>query len=131
MKGLIIKEQWLNKILHENKTLEIRNNNTKNTNEEIYLLESNTHKIKAIAIIKNTIKLNKNNWEVLKSKHQVNISFEALLNIYNNPYAWNIEVIKELKENITYEHLKGCVIWVDNLQNYNNILNNYLPDYNF
>lgn len=131
MKGLIIKEEWIDKILYNNKTLEIRNNSTTIINKEIYLLESGTQKIKAIAKIKKCIPLNKTIWEEEKNNHQVNISFEALLNIYKNPYAWQIEIIKIIDIELFYEHKKGCIIWIDNIPDYNELKDNLLDDYNF
>ena len=130
MKALIIKEQWLDKIINNNKTLEIRNNNTNVLNEQIYLLESRTNIIRAIAKINNTIKINKNNWEVLKSQHQVNISYNELKNIYNNPFGWNIQLIKIIN-NITYKPPQGCIIWVNNVPNINVLEQDIYDVYDF
>lgn len=131
MDGLIIKEHWLDKILHNNKTLEIRNNNTTKLNTPIYLLESNTQKIRAIATITNTIKLNKNNWEELRSQHQVEKSFDELLNIYKNPHAWNIKINKIIPEELFYEHKNGSIIWVCGLLTYEEYTKDFIYDYDF
>jgi phosphopentomutase len=131
MQGLIIKPEWLDKILNNNKTWEIRDNSTKNINKDIYLLESDTQKIKAIARINKCIPINKTIWEGGRHNHQVNISFEELLNKYKNPYAWELNIIKIIDFEYYYNHKKGCIIWINDLPEYNDILDDLLDDYDF
>jgi phosphopentomutase len=131
MTGLIIKQEWLDKIINNNKTWEIRNNATENINKEIYLLESNTQKIKAIAKINKCIPLNIKLWEEGKNNHQVDISFDTLLKIYKNPYAWVLQIIKVIDFDTYYNTKKGCIIWMNNLPEYKTILNDLIDDYDF
>lgn len=49
MDGLIIKKKWLDLIVNDKKTIEIRGSDTKKQGEKIYLLESGTHKVTATA----------------------------------------------------------------------------------
>lgn len=131
MKGLIIKEEWIDKILYNNKTLEIRNCDTKNINMDIYILESNTQKIRAIAKIKKTIKLNKKIWEEEKNNHQVDITFDKLLTKYKTPYAWEIKIVKIIDKELYYEHKNGCIIWVNNIPEYDSLIADLLDYYDF
>ena len=47
MDGLIIKKKWLDLIVSGEKTIEIRGSDTKKIDQKIYLLESNTGRVRA------------------------------------------------------------------------------------
>ena len=115
MDGLIIKKEWLDLIMIGEKTLEIRGHNTKKLNEQIYLLESGTHRIRGVCTIKSSVLMHRNNWEQLKQKHCVNISFLSLNKIYKTAYGWGITDVQPIYEELYYEHKKGTVIWVKNV----------------
>ena len=115
MDGLIIKKEWLDLIISGKKTLEIRGHNTKKINETIYLLESGSHRIRGVCKIRNSILIHINNWEYLKQKHCVNISFLSLNKIYKTAYGWNLVEVQPINEELYYKHKKGTVIWAKNV----------------
>ena len=108
-KGLIIKKQWLDKILNGEKIWELRGFNTKYRGY-IGLIESSSGKIKGIAKIKNSIKLDNNTFKNSYKKHKVPVQ-EYLDNpFYKTTYAWEIEVISLV--DISYIHKNGATIFV-------------------
>lgn len=113
--GLIIKKKWLNMILSRKKILEIRGSKTSKIGSDIYLLESGSSLIKGKCRIKGVIPITKEFWESNIDKHCVSITYEELLKIYKKPYAWELTDVKEFSEQHHYNHPKGAVIWVKNI----------------
>lgn len=118
MDGLIIKPKWCNKILHHYKSLEVRGSKTAKLNQKLYLLESKTNRVKGTFKIVDVIPVNKENWETYKYLHQVFIDYEELLQIYKTPYFWKLSEIEEFSDTMFYEHPKGAVIWVKDVDCY-------------
>lgn len=117
MDGLIIKGKWIDKILSGNKTLEIRGNQTKKTNQPVYILESGSQKVRGKCLISCCIPIDSEEmWVKLRRWHCVDISYEELLKIYKNPYAWVLENIEVMSDGLYYEHPKGAVIWVKDIE---------------
>ena len=113
MDGLIIKGKWIGKILYSGKILELRGSKTKKTGQTIYLLESGTGKVRGKCCISHCIPIDSEEiCEKLKPMHCVNISYEELLKIYKKPYAWALENVEAIPDGLYYEHPKGAVIWV-------------------
>lgn len=113
--GLIIKKKWLNRILSGEKILEIRGSKTSKVDSSIFLLESGSSLIRGKCRIKQVIPITKEFWESNMDKHCVPISYEELLKIYKKPYAWELTDIEEFNEQHQYNHPKGAVIWVKNI----------------
>lgn len=117
MDGLIIKEKWIDKILYDNKSLEIRGSQTKKTGQPIYILESGTGKVRGKCCISHCIPIDsEETWEKLKPAHCVDISYEELLKIYKKPYAWTLENVETMPDGLYYKHPKGAVIWVKDVE---------------
>ena len=116
MDGLIIKEKWLDLILNDKKTLEIRGHNTKKLNEPIYLLESGSKKIRGTCEIVASHPITKDNWDVIKKKACLDMSFEELSNWYSKAYAWELSNIEPVTPDTYYMHPKGAVIWVKDVE---------------
>lgn len=109
---LIIKQKWLNKILHNGKCLEIRGSNTTKRGL-IGLAESGTSLVKGTCTLSNSFPIkNEDQWEELKELHQVDISWEELLKRYKHPFAWELRNIEAFKLPRPYKHPQGAVIWV-------------------
>ena len=117
MDGLIIKGEWIKKIFDKAnpKTLEVRGHKT-NKQEEFYILESGTRRVRGTARILCCIPVDAENWEKLRPKHQVYISFEELLKIYKKPYYWSLEDVEEWEDISYYLHPQGAVIWVKDVE---------------
>ena len=113
MDGLIIHEQWLNKILSCEKTWEIRGSKTSKRGE-IALIQKGSGKICGTCKLTGVIgPLNSEDLRSNMDKHQ--IPSDDLLDIisrYSKPHAWVFNDIKRLKSPIPYNHPKGAVIWV-------------------
>lgn len=116
MDGLIIKKKWLDLIVSGKKTLEIRGSNTTKIDQDIYLLESGTRRVRAICKIYATYPISCSNWSEEREKHCVDISYRDLKNRYKNPYAWVLSNIEPMDDILYYEHPQGAVIWVKNVR---------------
>lgn len=112
MKGLIIKPKWADLILDGYKTIEVRGSNTQHRGDT-GIIKSKTQKVFGTAKLKDTIKLNREIFENLKTKHLLQITWEELLEIYKNPWGWCFEDPEKHSEPIHYNHKQGCVIWVN------------------
>ena len=114
MKGLIIKEKWLNKIFSGDKTWEIRSSNT-NIRGKIYLIQSGTKHIFGECDIIDSKKLTLLDYQNNKDKHCI---LKGLENFpYKNTYAWIISNAKKYEKPIPYKHPMGAVIWVNIVSN--------------
>lgn len=116
MRGLIIKEKWLDLIISGDKTLEIRGHNTTCIGEEIYLLESTTHRVRGIAIIEDTLKLNCDDWSNYENEHKVHLPYKDAKIRYRNVWAWRIKVKEVFTTPKTYKHKKGAIIWLKDVE---------------
>ena len=112
MDGLIIKKEWLDLILSGKKTLEIRGHDTKKINQPIYLLESGSHKVRAVCKIKSSTLMTYQNWDKYKGNACLDLSFVGLNKWYHAAYAWEIAEVEPIEDVWHYVHPKGAVIWV-------------------
>ncbi len=115
MDGLIIKKEWLDLILRGKKTLEIRGSNTNKQGQRIYLLESGSCRVKAECIINSAYPISCSDWSEERENHCVDISYTELKKRYKNPYAWVLSEIKPIEDILYYDHPKGAIIWVKNV----------------
>jgi len=112
MKGLIIKEKWLNLILDGKKTWEIRNNTTTKIGTRIGLIKSGSGKVFGECNIIDSISLTKE--ILLKNIDKHYISKESIDQItYKHPHAWVLSNVKKYISPIPYKHKNGSVIWVN------------------
>lgn len=116
MDGLIIKKKWLDLIVSGRKTLEIRGFDTHKINEPIYLLESGSHRVRAICKIKSSTLITNDKWGKYKNNACLDMTFTDLNKWYKTAYAWEITDIKPIEYNCYYSHLRGAVIWVKNVE---------------
>lgn len=113
MKGLIIKPYWADLILNGQKTIEVRGSNTK-IRGTIGIIKSKSKKIYGTVELFHCVELTKELFEnIWKDRHCIDMSWEQLIQIYPKPYAWCLKDVNIFKEPISYEHKKGCVIWVN------------------
>lgn len=110
MKGLIIKEKWLNKIFSGKKTWEIRGSNTK-IRGKIYLIQSGTKHIYGECDIIAVKKLTLEDYQINIDKHCIKQGIEQLP--YKNTYTWIISNVKRYENPKPYKHPIGAVIWVN------------------
>lgn len=113
MKGLIIKDPWIDLILDDKKRWEIRGMATK-IRERILLIKSGTGCIWGEAGLVDCFKVSIE--QLQNSYFQHRIPIEEIHDIkYRNPYAWVIEKPRRYYTPIPYKHPKGAIIWVNNL----------------
>lgn len=116
MKGLIIKEPWIDLILSNKKKWEIRGNAT-TIRGKIFLIKSGTGCILGHANLVDCFSISTEQLQASFSMHR--IPTEDVLNIkYSKPHVWVLENPIQYKTPIPYKHPKGAVIWVnlDNLE---------------
>jgi len=112
MKGLIIKEKWLNLILAGKKTWEIRNNTTTKVGTRIGLIKSGSGKVFGECDLVASIPLTKE--KLLQNIDKHHISKESInLITYKNPHAWVLSNVKKYTSPVLYKHKNGSVIWVN------------------
>jgi hypothetical protein len=115
MKGLIIKDPWLTKILNGEKVWEIRGRNT-NIRGTIALIKSGTGMIHGSINLVDAFRMSLNDYELNREKHQIQSYGHAGFVYYSTPWVWELENPKLYPEPIPYKHPQGAVIWV-NLDN--------------
>lgn len=109
MKGLIVKEPWITKILQGDKTWEIRSSST-NIRGVIYLIASGTGKVFGSVCLEDSIEVGIPTLEENKDKHCIE---DLSIVKYARPHAWIISNPKIFKTPIPYKHPQGAVIWVN------------------
>lgn len=109
-KGFILKKEWAEKILSGEKTLEIRNRNTK-IRGTVGVIISGTSKVWGTIDIVDSIKIPDDEFESYNTLHRINCSRNDLS--YKQIYGWKLENPVRYSEPIPYEHKLGCVIWVN------------------
>lgn len=110
---LIVKPYWADRIFDYNKLWEIRGSNTTKRGK-IAIAKSGTGCVFGTANIADSIPLTKQLCETNEKNHQVDISWEELIERYKTPYAWIFEYgsVEKYQVPIPYTHPKGAVIWV-------------------
>jgi hypothetical protein len=112
MKGLLIKEKWLNKILDGDKTWEIRSKKT-NVRGGIALIQSGSGQVMGVSEIVDCIgPLTAEEFESNFDKHRVDPGTMSKFN-YKEIYAWVIHHAERLDSPVPYKHPNGAVIWVN------------------
>lgn len=111
MKGLIIKEPWIDYILDGLKTWEIRNGNC-NKRGRIGLIKSGTGMIYGEVNIIDSFPVDYEIMNQSQDKHR--LTFEQWMNMkYKKPHAWVLENPVRYPEPTPYEHKQGAIIWVN------------------
>ncbi|MFP3728383.1 ASCH domain-containing protein [Priestia filamentosa] len=110
IKGLIIKEPWIDMILRGEKVWEIRSSNTK-IRGEIALIKSGTGKVYGTVEIVDTINLGVEYYKETESFHRIPGGKECLP--YKKTYGWVLKNPHIFDQPIPYKHPQGAVIWVN------------------
>ncbi|SDO71204.1 ASCH domain-containing protein [Halobacillus sp. SY10] len=111
MKGLLVKEPWIDLILSGEKTWEIRGTNTKHRGTT-GLIKSGTGHVFGTVEIVDSQPLTKAEYERSTSLH--GIPEENCQQLpYKRTYAWVLRNPFFYEEPIPYTHPLGAVIWVD------------------
>lgn len=113
MRGLIIAEPWIDKILDGEKTWEIRGTSTK-TRGRIALIRKGSGQVVGTARLTDAVgPLTRRDLQANLRKHCVPRSgLPVLLRRYPRPHAWVLEDARRLRRPVSYEHPRGAVIWV-------------------
>lgn len=109
MKGLVVKEPWIDKILDGDKTWEIRGSNTK-VRGTIALIKSGT------GMIYGTVEIIDSHFigpfDIVCNKDKHCIQNVTIIN-YDYPHAWVLRNPVKYDKPIPYNHPQGAVIWVN------------------
>lgn len=114
MKGLIIKDPWIELIFEGLKTWEIRGSNSK-IRGTIALIKSGTGMIYGTVEIVDSILLTSEQYYQAFEKHRIPDTDEKPLP-YKKVHAWVLINPVKFEKPIPYVHPQGAVIWV-NLDN--------------
>jgi ASCH domain. len=114
MKGLIIKDPWIELILEGLKTWEIRGSNSK-IRGKIALIKSGTGMIYGTVEIVDSILLTSEQYHQAFEKHRITDT-EGKALPYKKVHAWVLTNPVKFEKPIPYVHPQGAVIWV-NLDN--------------
>lgn len=109
MKGLIIKEPYIDQILEGIKKWEIRGSNT-SIRGKIYLIKSGTKKIYGEVTLVDSIEINLDEYNVYHKELYGSISDKLP---YKRTYAWVVKNPCLYKEPVSYNHPRGAIIWVN------------------
>lgn len=115
MDGLIIKEEWLDKIFDKNdpKTMEVRGSNT-HKRGTIYLIQSGSKMIVGQTDLVDSIELSEKKFNETKNLHKINDSYHTIE--YSRPHGWMFENTIKFDNPIKYDHPQGSVIWVKDIE---------------
>jgi len=113
MRGLMIKSPYIEQILYENKTWEIRGSGTK-IREKIALIRSGSGLIVGTCNLVDSIgPLTIRQFVSGRKKHLSSVLGLSIASPYENTFAWVLEDAKPLSEPIPYNHPRGAIIWVN------------------
>jgi hypothetical protein len=113
LKGLILKEPWIDLILTGEKVWEIRGSNTK-IRGTIALIKSGSGSVVGLCDLKDVVgPLSLSKFRRSKSFHA--IPSNQLKNglPYQNTYAWVLDNTICLRKPVSFRHPRGAVIWVN------------------
>lgn len=111
MKGLIIKEPWIDLILDSEKKWEIRGAATK-IRGRILLIKSGTGCVWGEADLVDCFRISLE--QLRNSCFQHKIPIEKVSNIkYHHPYVWVLANPKRYCTPVPYNHPKGAIVWVN------------------
>ena len=109
MKGLIIKQPWIDYILDGKKTWEIRGSKT-NVRGKIELIQSGSGLVVGTCEIVDCIELSQVDYQNNVSKHSIkDVSFMP----YKKTFAWVISNAQRYEVPRKYKHPNGAIIWVN------------------
>ena len=108
MKGLIIKQPYIDNIMSGAKTWEIRGSKTK-IRGQIELIQSGSGLVVGCCEIVDCLQLTPQEFFKNKTKHLV----ESDVLPYKKTFAWVIENAKRYDVPRKYKHPSGAIIWVN------------------
>jgi hypothetical protein len=113
MKGLLIKEHWLDLILSGKKTWEIRGKATK-VRGRIALIQSGSgmvHGVCEVVDVHGPLTIE----ELQANCHRHCIARDDIPRVvhYDRIYAWVLQGTRRLRVPVRYDHPSGAVIWVN------------------
>ena len=113
MKGLVIKQPWIEKILAGKKTWELRGSRTQHRGQ-FALIESGTGTIVGVAeLVEVHGPLTRAELLRSGSKHRVPASQIRNGLSYKSTFAWEFSRCLPLAKPVPYTHPQGAVIWVN------------------
>ncbi|MDP3939616.1 MAG: ASCH domain-containing protein [Deltaproteobacteria bacterium] len=113
MKGLIIKQPWIDKILTGSKTWELRGRRTRHRGQ-VGLIESGSGTVVGTTRLVDVVgPLSPRQLLGSRNKHRVPASSLREGGRYRKTFAWVLEHSRRLRKPVPYAHPAGAVIWVN------------------
>lgn len=109
MKGLVIKQPWIDYLLSGEKTWEIRGSNT-HIRGDVFLIQSGSGHIMGKATLVGAIALSDDLYFSSIDKHKVAHGGKMP---YKKTYAWVFTNPVRFEKPVPYKHPQGAVIWVN------------------
>lgn len=111
VRGIIIRQPWVEHILNGEKTWELRGKNTK-IRGPVALIEGGTGTIVGMFnIVDSEGPLSRIQRVEAADRKQI-LACEIDEDMYDTVYAWKIENVVRFSEPVPYKHPSGAVIWV-------------------
>lgn len=111
IKGLIVKDPWIDKMLKGEKTWEIRGSNT-SIRGRIALIKSGTGKIFGSIELIDSVRLSIDDFLDSTDKHCISVDDFSKMP-YPKTHAWVVSNPVIFTKPIPYNHPQGAVIWVN------------------
>lgn len=118
MKGLIIKEPWIQLILQGKKTWEIRSSHT-HIRGKVALIQSGTGKVFGTVDVVDSKYVTFDEYKKSKGYHCIPDT-DKQPSPYKKIHAWVLQNPVLFSEPIPYAHPKGAVIWVNLSEEFDN-----------
>ena len=111
LKGLVIAEPWIGKILAGEKTWEMRSRDTA-VRGRIALIRKGSKTIVGVADLVGTV-LNLSHSDLKASIEKHRVPVREIDGRFKHTTAWVLECTRPLREPIPYQHPAGAIVWVN------------------
>lgn len=111
VRGIIIRQPWVNHILNGEKTWELRGKNTK-IRGPVALIEGGTGTIVGMFNITDSQGPLTREQRVEAAENKQILPCEIDEDMYENVYAWKVDNVIRFPQPVRYTHPSGAVIWV-------------------
>ena len=113
MKGLLIRDPWIDRILSGKKTWELRGQRTKVRGRIVLIRAGSGHVVGTAELVDVIGPLSLSELKRTERKHRVEPRHFSRAWRYRKTYAWRLANPRRYKRAKPYDHPAGAVIWVN------------------
>ena len=113
MKGLLVRREWVEKILSGEKTWELRGSSTKNLGEIALIQSGSGLVVGTCELVDIEGPLSRAELKRSEDRHCVDPRRFAGKPRYKSTHAWVLKKARRLRKPVAYQHPPGAVIWVN------------------